>query len=157
MGKRPCVILYGHSSSAVRPVGGWAIVPSGEVSVMPQAWQSRTPSRSYASMSEGGQAAPPMVTWVIEERSRGFAVTSANRPCQMVGTAAAWLGRSRSIMSARGAGWRKRSGMSMLMPVMKVACGRPQALTWNCGTTIRVVSLSVRPIDSAMFTCMECR
>lgn len=75
----------------------------------------------------------------------------------MVGTAAACVGLSRSIISASGAGWRKRSGISMLTPVMKVAWGRPQALTWNCGTTTRVVSLSVRPIDSVMFTCIECR
>lgn len=108
-------------------------------------------------MSEGGQAEPPIVTWVREETSRGLAVSSASRPCQMVGTAAACVGRSLSIISASGAGWRKRSGISMLMPVMKVACGRPQALTWNCGTTTRVVSRSVRPIDWAMLTCMECR
>lgn len=98
-----------------------------------------------------------MVTRTIEDRSRGLAVTSASSPCQIVGTAAACEGFSRSTMSASGAGWRKRSGISMLMPVMKVACGRPQALTWNCGTTTSVVSLSVRPIDSAMLTCMECR
>lgn len=98
-----------------------------------------------------------MVTCFIEVRSRGLAVTSASSPCQMVGTAAACVGFSRSIISASGAGCRKRSGISMLMPVMKVACGSPQAFTWNCGTTTRVVSLSVSPIDSAMLTCMECR
>ena len=65
----------------------------------------------------------------------------------MVGTAAACVGRSESIMSASGPGWRKRSGISMFTPVMKVACGRPQALTWNIGTTGSVVSRSVRPID----------
>ncbi|MGY3681455.1 hypothetical protein ACVWXU_005078 [Streptomyces sp. TE33382] len=75
----------------------------------------------------------------------------------MVGTAAACVGRSRSIMSASGAGWRKRSGISMFTPVMNVECGRPQAFTWNWGTTTRVVSLSVSPMDSAMLTCMECR
>lgn len=133
------------------------MVPSGDVSVMPQAWQRRTPSLSYASIRDGGQAAPPMVTLAMEERSRGFAVTSASSPCQMVGTAAAWVGRSRSIISASGAGWRKRSGISMLTPVMNVACGSPHAFTWNWGTTTSVVSLSVSPIDSAMLTCMECR
>ncbi len=75
----------------------------------------------------------------------------------MVGTAAAWVGFSLSIISASGAGWRKRSGISMLTPVMKVAWGRPQALTWNCGTTTSEVSSSVRPIDWAMLTCIECR
>ncbi len=105
------------------------MVPSGDVSVMPHAWQRRTPSLSYASISEGGQAAPPMVTLAMEVRSRGLAVTSARRPCQIVGTAAACVGRSRSIMSASGAGWRKRSGMSMLTPLMNVACGSPHAFT----------------------------
>ncbi|GAA3227465.1 hypothetical protein GCM10020256_38850 [Streptomyces thermocoprophilus] len=75
----------------------------------------------------------------------------------MVGTAAACVGRTVSIISARGAGWRKRSGMSRFTPVMKVAWGRPQALTWNCGTTTREVSWSVRPMDWAMLTCMLCR
>ncbi len=124
---------------------------------MPQAWQTRMPRRSNASIREGGQAEPPIVTWPRKDTSRGRAVSSPSRPCQMVGTAAAWLGRSRSIISASGAGWRKRSGISRLTPVMKVACGRPQALTWNCGTTTSEVSWSVRPIDWVMLTCMECR
>ncbi|CAM5396076.1 hypothetical protein SVIOM74S_03130 [Streptomyces violarus] len=124
---------------------------------MPQAWQTRMPSLSKASISDGGQAEPPMVTWVREETSRGCAVSSPSRPCQMVGTAAAWVGLSLSIIAASGAGWRKRSGISMFTPVMKVACGRPQAFTWNCGTTTSEVSSSVRPIDWAMLTCMECR
>lgn len=124
---------------------------------MPQAWQTRMPSLSKASMREGGHAEPPMVTWVREETSRGRAFSSASRPCQMVGTAAAWVGFSCSIISASGAGCRKRSGISMLTPVMKVACGRPQALTWNWGTTTSEVSWSVRPMDCAMLTCMECR
>ncbi len=124
---------------------------------MPQAWQTRMPSLSNASISEGGHAEPPMVTWVREETSRGRAVSSASRPCQMVGTAAACVGLSPSIISASGAGCRKRSGISMLTPVMNVACGIPQAFTWNCGTTTRDVSWSVRPIDWVMFTCMECR
>jgi hypothetical protein len=115
------------------------------------------PSLSKASISDGGQAEPPMVTWPREETSRGFAVSSASRPCQMVGTAAAWVGFSLSIIAASGAGWRKRSGISMFTPVMNVACGRPQAFTWNWGTTTSEVSWSVSPIDWAMLTCMECR
>lgn len=124
---------------------------------MPQAWQTRMPSSSKAFMSEGGQAEPPMVTCPSELTSRGFAVSSASRPCQMVGTAAACVGRSLSIISASGAGWRKRSGISMFTPVMNVACGRPHAFTWNCGTTTSEVSSSVRPMDCVMLTCMECR
>lgn len=124
---------------------------------MPQAWQTRMPSLSKASMREGGQAEPPMVTWVSEETSRGRAASSASRPCQMVGTAAACVGFCVSIISASGPGCRNRSGISMLTPVMKVACGTPQALTWNCGTTTRERSASVRPMDWAMLICMECR
>ncbi len=124
---------------------------------MPQAWQTRMPSSSKACIREGGQAEPPMVTWVSELTSRGCAVSSPSRPCQMVGTAAACVGRTRSIISASGAGCRKRSGISMLTPVMNVACGRPHAFTWNWGTTTSEVSASVRPIDWAMLTCMECR
>ncbi len=124
---------------------------------MPQAWQTRMPSSSKAAMSAGGQAEPPMVTWVREETSRGRAVSSPRRPCQMVGTAAACVGRWVSIISASGAGWRKRSGISMFTPVMKVACGNPHALTWNWGTTTSEVSWSVSPIDWVMLTCMECR
>ncbi len=104
-----------------------------------------------------GQAEPPMVTVFRLEMSRGVAASSSSSPCQMTGTAAAWVGRSAAIISAIGPGWRKRSGMSMLTPVMKTACGSPQALTWNIGTTGSVVSAVVSPIDSAMLTCMECR
>lgn len=125
---------------------------------MPQAWQTFTPClSSKAFIREGGQAEPPMTTAPSEEMSRALTASSASRPCQMVGTAAAWVGRSVSIISASGPGCRKRSGISRLMPVMKAACGMPQALTWNIGTMGSVVSAVVSAKDSAMLTCIECR
>ncbi len=62
-GKRPWVRRYGHSCSGVSPPGGSAKEPSGEVSVMPQAWITGMPWRSWkAFISAGGQAEPPMTT-----------------------------------------------------------------------------------------------
>ncbi len=75
----------------------------------------------------------------------------------MVGTAAPMVGRTASIISASGPGWRKRSGISSEVPAMKAACGRPQALTWNIGTTGSAMSRPVRANASAVLTCIECR
>jgi hypothetical protein len=98
-----------------------------------------------------------MVTRLREEMSRGRSASSASRACQREGTAAAWVGRTVSIIAASGPGWRWRSGSSRLAPDISAACGSPQALTWNIGTTGRVVSAAVRAMASAMLTCMECR
>lgn len=103
---------------------------------MPHAWTTWMPWRSsYAFIREGGQAEPPMKTSRRQLTSRGLASSSASSPCQTVGTAAAMVGRSRSIISASGSGWRKRSGMSIEAPAMKAACAVPHAFAWNMGTT----------------------
>ncbi len=75
----------------------------------------------------------------------------------MVGTAAPKVGLIRSIIVASGLGWRKRSGISRLAPVMNAACGMPQAFTWNIGTTGSTVSRAVRPKLEAAMICIECR
>ncbi len=133
-------------------------MPSGDISVMPQAWQSVTPCSSWkARISAGGHAEPPMTTRRRLLMSRLLTTRSASRPCQIVGTAAAWVGRSVSIISAMTAGCMNRSVSSMLTPVMNAACGSPQALTWNMGTIGSEVSRSVSAKLSVMLTCIECR
>ncbi len=125
---------------------------------MPQAWTTRMPWRSSKPrIRAGGQAEPPMTTVRRQVTSRCLASSSASSPCQMVGTAAPMVGRTVSIISASGAGWRKRSGISSQAPAMKAACGRPQALTWNIGTTGSVMSREVSANASAVLTCIECR
>ena len=52
-------------------------VPSGDISVIPQAWTTLTPnSCSYASMSERGMADPPTTSARTQEISRGVCFSS---------------------------------------------------------------------------------
>ncbi len=138
-------------------------MPSGEVSVIPQACTTRMPCRSSnPRISAGGQAEPPITTIRSEEVSYGVSrsvgvSSSSSRPFQMVGTAALTVGRTWSIIAASGRAWRKRSGISRLAPDMKAAYGTPQAQTWNIGTTGSAVSCEVRPKVAAEFTWRQCR
>lgn len=83
--------------------------------------------------------------------------SSSSSPLQIVGTAALTVGRTAAIISAIGRGWRKRSGISRLAPDMNAACGMPQALTWNIGTTGRAVSRGVKAKLSPVLTWRQCR
>ncbi len=132
--------------------------PSGEVSVIPHACTMVSPWRSSnARIIDGGHAEPPLTRVFRLDTSRGRASSSASSPCQMVGTPAVNVGRSASIISASGAGCRKRSGISIDAPAMKAACGRPQAFTWNIGTTGRQMVAGFSPNASAPLTWRECR
>ena len=79
------------------------------------------------------------------------------RPCQMVGTAAANVGRSAARIAAIGSGCRKRSGMTSDAPIMNAAYGNPHDIAWNCGTTASARSPCASAGPSVIHTCIECR
>ena len=69
-GTLPWVYRYRQASSPSAPAGGRASEPSGDISVIPQAWMISTPYRSWnACISAGGQAEPPTMTSCSEDRS----------------------------------------------------------------------------------------
>src|SRR3954468_7641911 len=88
----------------------------------------------------GGQADPPMMVRRIVWNFRLFASTCASRPCHTVGTPADTVTPSASNSSYRLLPSRNGPGNTSLAPTMHAAYGRPQALTWNMGTTGRMVS-----------------
>src|SRR5215204_7523257 len=115
------------------------------------------PCRSrYAWMSAGGQAEPPTTTSFIEDVVVLLASRYASKSVQIVGTAAANVGRSASIIAASGAACRNRSGISSEAPDMNAAYGMPQAIAWNIGTTTSALVASLSAKDSGMQTCKEC-
>ena len=64
--------------------------------------------------------------------------------------------RAASMNAASGSGCRKRSGISVLAPLINAAYGMPQAIAWNIGTISSTRSLADIPKVSAVQHCMEC-
>ena len=94
----------------------------GDVSVMPQPWRSRNPSRSSnRSMSERGSADPPHTTNRSDETSNSWSSPYRNRSAHTVGTAAETVGRSAAMNSASGSACRNRSGINSAAPDRKAA------------------------------------
>ena len=98
-------------------------VPSGEVSVIPQACSIRSPCRAIPSISAGGRAEPPHTT----VRTLGSLVPVFSRYCSSaihtVGTPAATVTPSWRINSTRLAGSRNRSGRAWVAPTMVATYG----------------------------------
>ena len=119
-----------------------AAVPSGVISVMPQAWMVRTPWRSKPRIIASLAADPP--TAVRNRGSNDQRSASASSACkipfQIVGTPAANVTRSLSQRSSRLTGSRWGPGMTMRAPAATAPKGSPQALAWNIGTTGMTVS-----------------
>ena len=86
-------------------LGGVAIAARGDVSVIPQACRMVTPYDCwYSFIIPSGTAEPPQHTVRSDEMSRpGLARRKCSTSFQIVGTAAATVGRSCSIMSTSGA------------------------------------------------------
>ena len=125
--------------------GSRAAVPSGVVSVMPQAHMHGTPwRRSSPSISARGAAEPPMISHFSDETSwaPGSASRAASTPSQTVGTAAVIVTRSSATAASRLAGSRAGPGRTIRAPLIAQANGSPQAMTWNIGTTGSTVSAS---------------
>jgi hypothetical protein len=126
---------------------------------MPQACRTRTPYRSSnARISAGGQAEPPTIAcWRLEMSRSGFASRWWSRSFQIVGTAAALLIPSDSIIADSGSAWRNRSGMTMVAPVASPAYARPHEFAWNSGTIARTLSPSCRLSPRFMPSWRQCR
>ena len=76
-------------------------VPSGLISVMPQAWQTLTPCCSKPSISEREAAEPPTTMSANPSGKRPRCLISFIKPIQTVGTPQAEKTFSRSIRSNR--------------------------------------------------------
>jgi len=83
--------------------------------------------------------------------------SSGRTPIQMVGTPAARVTSSDSIISASLTGTMFGPGMTSLAPDATPAWASPQALAWNIGTTGRTTSLSQTPTESASIAPIVCR
>ena len=113
---------------------------------MPQACSTVTPySRSNASISIGGQVEPPMVRRLTVCSRSPVARRCCNRPSHTVGTPAETVTRSAFISEATLAPSRCRPGITSDAPAASAEYGRPQALTWNIGTTGSTRSWKRRP------------
>ena len=64
--------------------------------------------------------------------------------------------RSWFISSARLLPSRWRPGITSAVPAIGAACGMPQALTWNIGTTGSTRSVERKPSAVAMLTEKAC-
>ncbi len=139
-------------------IGGCAMPPTGEVSVMPQPWMIRTPYCFWnASAIERGIAAPPDVPIRTEDRSSSRCPPSCRMPAQIVGTAETSVARSASMRSTQAAGVMCGPGNSSDAPDRNAPYGMPQALTWNIGTIARNRSLSSAPVAARESVAIACR
>ena len=77
--------------------------------------------------------------------------------CQIVGTAAASVGRSARMKAQMPSAVMNGPGMCSDAPDMNAPNGIPQALTWNIGTNMRILSLSVGPVSVAAWPDSACR
>ena len=128
--------------SATRPRprrrrAGCATAPTGLVSVMPQAWTIRTPWRSSKPrISDSGTAAPPQII-VRSAREVGLVLVGVAQhvePDRRHARPRTSPARTRSAC-ASGSACRKRPGITRSAPHERAAYGKPQAFTWNIGTT----------------------
>src|SRR6478609_7048714 len=103
-----------------------------------------------------GQADPPMMVRRMVLNSRLFDSTWASRPCHTVGTPADTVTPSASNRSCRLLPSRNGPGRTSLAPTMQAAYGRPQALTWNIGTTGRMVSRAEQLSESGRALAYVC-
>ncbi len=97
----PCLARYAYwasSSSSSRCGLSRLTVPSGLVSVMPQAWMTRRLNLSKARIMLSGAAEPPTtmrIPGTSFQRSGSFS-SACRMPSQIVGTPAVAVTRSRS-------------------------------------------------------------
>ena len=106
------------------------MVPSGDISDMPQACTTVTPkSRSNDSIIAGGQAEPPMTVSLKVENLRPFDLTWFSRPIHTVGTPALIVTPSSSNSRCRLAPSSAAPGITSLAPAAAQTYGSPQALT----------------------------
>src|SRR5262249_797237 len=120
-------------------------VPTGLISVMPQACSTWTPYFSWNSLIiAGGQADPPITVRFMVENLKLFDSVYASSPCHTVGTPADNVTFSVSNNSYSDLPSSAAPGMTSFAPTIAAAYGRPHALTWNIGTTGSSVSRAER-------------
>src|SRR5437868_288948 len=105
-------------------------------------------SSSKVSNIAGGQAEPPMIVRFMVLNFRSLFCTCVSRPCQTVGTPAETVTPSASNSSYRLLPSRPGPGNTSLAPTMQAEYGKPQALTWNIGTTGSTASRELRFSES---------
>lgn len=132
------------------------VVPSGDISVMPQAWITSTPSALSVRIMAGGHAEPPITVRRNDENFRPLPCTCCSRPSHTVGTPAEKLTCSCSNSSYSEAPSSFGPGNTSLAPTSGTEYGRPQALTWNIGTTGRITSCAEQPSASGSADPYEC-
>ncbi|MDT4846152.1 hypothetical protein FQZ97_801670 [compost metagenome] len=88
---RPCfswILWRSASDSSSCLASSLHEVPSGDISVMPQAWMTSTSSASSARIIAGGAAEPPITVRRKVENFSLFDCTYCSRPSHTVGTPA---------------------------------------------------------------------
>ncbi len=123
-------------------------MPSGAISVMPQACVTCSPwRRSKPSIIDRGAAEPPTIIARSFERSyfSGSASSVWRMPIQIVGTPAVIVTFSCTNASSRLGGSRCGPGKTCVAPTSVHVNGKPQAFAWNIGTTGRITSVSATP------------
>ena len=96
----------------------------------------------------GGQAEPPITVRLRWLNFRPPCCIWVSSICQTVGTPAAKVTPSASISSYSDLPSSAGPGKTTLAPVSAAEYGRPQALTWNMGTTGSTASRADRFITS---------
>ena len=96
----------------------------------------------------GGQAEPPITVRLRVLNFRPWLRACVSSICHTVGTPAAKVTPSASISSYTDLPSSAGPGNTTLQPVIAAAYGRPQALTWNMGTTGSTLSRADRLITS---------
>jgi hypothetical protein len=96
----------------------------------------------------GGQAAPPITVRRKVLNFSWFCRMCASKPSQTVGTPALKVTFSVSNSSYSDLPSRCAPGKTSLAPTSGAAYGRPQAFTWNMGTTGRITSRAEHPSAS---------
>src|SRR3569623_1798237 len=126
-------------------------VPSGDISVMPQACTTSMPYclRSVFIIA-GGQAEPPITVRRKRENFRLFCATWLSKPIHTVGTPAENVTCSCSNSSYTDLPSSAGPGSTSLAPVSGAEYGKPHALTWNIGTTGSTTSREEMPIASGI-------
>ncbi len=103
---------------------GRATVPSGDVSVIPQAWMIVMPSSSKPRISASGTADPPTAIRSREARRAGLIVparTASRTPYQTVGTAADTVTPAASTRAVTDSGSMCIDGIASDAPVRRAA------------------------------------
>src|SRR5919106_3309891 len=106
---------------------------------------------------DGGTADPPQPTFRTVVSFLPVALRCASSAIHTVGTPSRHVTFSFSISSVRLGASRLGPGNTIFAPTQAAEYGTPQALTWNIGTTGRIVSRDEKSSASGSAIAYECR